>query len=187
MTAYIAPTVPKTTDGSELQTKLTSLDESTASFIVEGIDLALANGLRRIVMADIPTLAIETVWIEENTSVLPDEFLAHRLGMIPLNSFQMDEYIQNFRSVGGSAMIQSSQRAHTESSLCVQECECDSYCDRCSIELSLDVKCTENYEGSLDVNSNSLVVKAMSDGTGRGNFGKPQRELYGLSFPVVLL
>lgn len=99
MSTLISTEVPKSTDGSELQTKLNHLDESNATFIVEGIDLALANGLRRMMMAEIPTLAIETVWIEENTSVLPDEFLAHRLGLIPLNSFHMDDYVQNFRAV----------------------------------------------------------------------------------------
>lgn len=96
--AYLSPHVPKTTDGSELQTKVTGLDENSASFVVEGIELGLANALRRTMMADIPTLAIETVWIEKNTSVLPDEFLAHRLGCIPLDSDLMDDYIKNYRA-----------------------------------------------------------------------------------------
>lgn len=48
-----------------------------------GIDASLANAYRRILLSEIPTLAIENVYIENNTSVIQDEVLAHRLGLIP--------------------------------------------------------------------------------------------------------
>ncbi|KAK0733970.1 DNA-directed RNA polymerase [Lasiosphaeria miniovina] len=54
-----------------------------ASFSLIGIHAAVANAFRRIMIADIPTLAIETVFIENNTSVIQDEVLSHRLGLIP--------------------------------------------------------------------------------------------------------
>lgn len=54
-----------------------------SSFSLVGVDASLANAFRRIMMSEIPTLAIENVFIENNTSVIQDEVLAHRLGLIP--------------------------------------------------------------------------------------------------------
>ncbi|OAA67595.1 DNA-directed RNA polymerases I [Cordyceps fumosorosea ARSEF 2679] len=58
-------------------------DQFDASFSLIGIDASLANAFRRILIAEIPTLAIEYVFIENNTSVIQDEVLSHRLGLIP--------------------------------------------------------------------------------------------------------
>ncbi len=55
-----------------------------ASFSLIGVDASVANAFRRILIAEIPTLAIEHVFINNNTSVIQDEVLAHRLGLIPL-------------------------------------------------------------------------------------------------------
>ena len=41
-------------------------------------------------ISSLETLAIDQVQIEENTSVLPDEMLAHRLGLVPLLSENME-------------------------------------------------------------------------------------------------
>ncbi|KAI4236010.1 MAG: hypothetical protein LQ352_008045 [Teloschistes flavicans] len=61
--------------------KLTPHD---ASFSLIGIDASIANAFRRILLAEIPTLAIEYVFVHDNTSIVQDEVLAHRLGLIPL-------------------------------------------------------------------------------------------------------
>jgi DNA-directed RNA polymerase I and III subunit RPAC1 len=55
-----------------------------SSFSLIGLDTSIANAFRRILLAEIPTLAIEHVFINQNTSVMQDEVLAHRLGLIPL-------------------------------------------------------------------------------------------------------
>ena len=48
------------------------------------MDASLANAIRRILLAEVATLAIEKVFVQNNTSVMVDEVLAHRLGLIPL-------------------------------------------------------------------------------------------------------
>ncbi|EGG15184.1 RNA polymerase III subunit [Cavenderia fasciculata] len=53
-------------------------------FEMIGVDAPIANALRRILIAEIPTMAIEKVFIINNTSILQDEVLAHRLGLIPI-------------------------------------------------------------------------------------------------------
>ncbi|PHH67162.1 hypothetical protein CDD81_2931 [Ophiocordyceps australis] len=56
-----------------------------ASFSLIGVDASLSNAFRRIMLAEIETLAVENVFIEDNTSVIQDEVLAHRLGLIPFD------------------------------------------------------------------------------------------------------
>ena len=55
-----------------------------ASFSLVGIDASIANAFRRILLAEVPTMAVETVYIDNNTSVIHDEVLAQRLGLVPL-------------------------------------------------------------------------------------------------------
>jgi DNA-directed RNA polymerase alpha subunit len=56
------------------------------TFLVVGISSDLANALRRIMISEVPTWAIEFVQFENNTTVLTEEMIAHRLGLIPLTS-----------------------------------------------------------------------------------------------------
>jgi len=55
-----------------------------AAFSLVGVDASVANAFRRILLAEIPTLAIEDVFVFDNTTIIQDEVLAHRLGLIPL-------------------------------------------------------------------------------------------------------
>jgi len=49
-----------------------------------GVDAPVANALRRILIAEVPTMTIEKVFIYNNTSIMQDEVLAHRLGLVPI-------------------------------------------------------------------------------------------------------
>lgn len=55
-------------------------------FDMIGIHPFLANTFRRLMLSDVPTMAIEKVHIYNNTSIIQDEILAHRLGLIPLKA-----------------------------------------------------------------------------------------------------
>ena len=61
-------------------------DNKKISVKIKGVSLHYANALRRICLNGVPVFAIDTVDIIENTSVLPDEGVAHTLGLIPLKT-----------------------------------------------------------------------------------------------------
>ena len=61
-------------------------DDRKISVKLKGVSSHYANALRRICLNGIPVFAIDTVDIMENSSVLPDEGIAHTLGLIPLKT-----------------------------------------------------------------------------------------------------
>jgi len=61
-------------------------EENMISIRLKGVPIQYANALRRICLNGVPIFAIDTIDILENTSIMPDEALAHRLGLIPLKT-----------------------------------------------------------------------------------------------------
>lgn len=53
---------------------------------MKGIHPSIANAFRRIIISEVTTMAVEKVRLYNNTSLLQDEFLAHRLGLIPIRA-----------------------------------------------------------------------------------------------------
>ncbi len=75
--------------------------EDAIKFILRGVDVPFANALRRTILAEVPTFAVDEVEFFENDSALFDEIIAHRLAMIPLttpverfslDSLELDDY-----------------------------------------------------------------------------------------------
>lgn len=69
---------------NNFRVEVTRLTKEDMEVDLIGIDASIANAFRRILIAELPTMAIEKVFIANNTSVIQDEVLAHRLGLIPI-------------------------------------------------------------------------------------------------------
>ncbi|MBI2654491.1 DNA-directed RNA polymerase subunit D [Candidatus Woesearchaeota archaeon] len=61
-------------------------EQGKLSFILKDSNPVYANTLRRLMIDEVPTMAIEDVEFSRNNSVLYDEMIAHRLGLIPLKT-----------------------------------------------------------------------------------------------------
>lgn len=85
---------------SKLTVSVLRASDQTLDFSVKGVDASIANALRRTMIADVPTIAIDLVEVVENSSVLCDEFIAHRLGLIPLESAKASELFKPYEYDG---------------------------------------------------------------------------------------
>lgn len=107
-------------------------------FVMTGITPAFANALRRTIIDEVPTMAIEDVELRKNSSVLYDEIIAHRLGLISLTT---DLSTYNLPS----------------------KCTCKGeLCAKCSVQLSLKSKSGAGEEIVLagEIKSKDPAIKA---------------------------
>jgi DNA-directed RNA polymerase subunit D len=106
-------------------------DEANLRLIIRDVDVSLMNALRRIALAEVPSMAIDEVVMIENSAILQDEIIAHRLGLTPLKT-DLDSY--NLP----------------------EDCSCQSEfgCSLCRVTLTLDA---EAKEGTRTVYSGELV------------------------------
>ena len=86
-----------------LKVKVLEDSEESVAIQLEGIDRTYANAVRRFCISEVPSMAIDEVIILENSSVLYDEMLAHRLGMLPLKT-DLERYILPEKCDCGSAL-----------------------------------------------------------------------------------
>lgn len=114
--------------------KIREMRDDYLKFELRDTDASIANALRRVMIAEVPTVAIDLVEIEVNSSVLNDEFIAHRLGLIPLTSER--------------AMAMRFSRD-------CDACDGDGQCEYCSVEFHLRARCVGDQ--TLDVTSKDLL------------------------------
>ncbi|MDE1861959.1 MAG: DNA-directed RNA polymerase subunit D [Thaumarchaeota archaeon] len=124
-------------------TSLEIVEQSDNRIVVKlrGIPLQYANALRRICLSGIPTFAIDDVVIIENSSVLADEGVAHRLAMLPLRT-DLSRFV--------------------EPSAC--DCHSELGCSRCRVLLMLDSGSSDTTRTvtSQDLSSEDEVVKPVN-------------------------
>ena len=121
--------------------KVLSREQDTLRFVLSDVPPAFANALRRIVLAEVPVMAIDDVMILENSSVMYDEILAHRLGLIPITTDQTYNL--------------------------PEECTCKSElgCEKCRASLSLEIEASDPVEVvySSFLKPENAEVKPVSD------------------------
>src|SRR3989344_1239063 len=61
-------------------------EQGQLSFIMKDTNVVFANTLRRLMIDEVPTMAIEEIEFSKNNSILYDELIAHRLGLTPLKT-----------------------------------------------------------------------------------------------------
>ncbi|MGB9003591.1 MAG: DNA-directed RNA polymerase subunit D [Nitrosotalea sp.] len=124
-------------------TSLEIIEENENRIIVKlkGIPIQYANALRRICLSGVPTFAIDDVVMIENSSVLADEGVSHRLAMLPLKT-DLSRFV--------------------EPSAC--DCHSELGCSRCRVLLMLDSgnSDTTRTVTSQDLSSEDEVVKPVN-------------------------
>uniref|UniRef100_A0A182J1L4 DNA-directed RNA polymerases I and III subunit RPAC1 n=1 Tax=Anopheles atroparvus TaxID=41427 RepID=A0A182J1L4_ANOAO len=117
----------------QLQIVVVRYEQNDLEFDMIGVSPAVANVFRRLMLSEVPSMAIEKVHIYNNTSIIQDEVLAHRLGLIPLRADpRMFEYKAN---------------------------ETDPPTAQDSLEFELKVKCTRRNKDVSEVTNNDNMYK----------------------------
>jgi len=116
-------------------------------FLVKGSSEPFVNTIRRLIIEEVPTLAVEDVEIKENNSALYDEMLALRLGLIPiktdLKSYRLPENEAEITEKSARCTLQLKLKAGKKGYVYAGEAE------------SADPKCTFVY-------ANMPVVKLLA-------------------------
>ncbi|MCE4620292.1 MAG: DNA-directed RNA polymerase subunit D [Desulfurococcales archaeon] len=111
-------------------------DDSSIELIVEGYPYVFTNAIRRLTLSDVPTLAIDYIYVYDNSSSVFDEILAHRLGLLVLDSTYALEKMKS-----------------------PEECKnADEEDESCYTKIILDVGIDENASEGRYVNAGELSV-----------------------------
>jgi DNA-directed RNA polymerase subunit D len=107
------------------------------SFLLKDSDEIFANTIRRIIIEEVPTLAVEDLEIKENSSALYDEMLALRIGLIPiktdLRSYELKQKCKCKGEGCARCELKMSLKVGKKGYVCAEETE------------STDPKCTFVY------------------------------------------
>lgn len=126
--------------GITMKVTTVSLTDDTIRFTLEGVTVALANALRRTMVAEVPIMTIDDIFIFDNSSLVADEILSHRIGLVPLKT-DLDTYVLPE----------------------VCDCELELGCPKCRAVLTLDIEATDDnvtvYSGDL-ISEDAVIIPA---------------------------
>jgi DNA-directed RNA polymerase subunit D len=77
---------------TEMEAKVLRADDKSLEIELRGFPLSMANALRRHLINEVPTMAVEEVMVIENTSSVYNEVLAHRISLIPFRT-DLDHFV----------------------------------------------------------------------------------------------
>lgn len=83
--------------------ELLESDDKSMKVEFRGVPLAVANAIRRLIISEVPTMAVEEVLVIENTSGMTNEILTHRISLIPFVS-DIDHHVPPDECTCGSKL-----------------------------------------------------------------------------------
>ncbi|HIP74401.1 MAG TPA: DNA-directed RNA polymerase subunit D [Euryarchaeota archaeon] len=94
-----------------MKVEILERDKDSITFLLKGVPLSLANALRRAVISEVPVFAIEDVYFYENNTSIWDEYIAHRLGLVPLKAewgtYNRDSEVKFYLDKQGPGVVYS--------------------------------------------------------------------------------
>lgn len=118
-----------------MEVTVVSHDENELVLYMEKTEPAIANAIRRTALAEVPVMAVDNVTFYENGSVMPDEYIAHRLAMVP---------------------VKTDLKAYKMPSEC-----CGGNCSSCSADLTID-ESGPRMVYSSDIKTSDAHIKPVS-------------------------
>lgn len=80
--------------------------KNKVSFLLKGSTDVFANTIRRLIIEEVPALAVEDAEIKDNSSALYDEMLALRLGLLPIKTDLKSYVMKESCKCGGEGCAQ---------------------------------------------------------------------------------
>ena len=91
---------------SDIKVKIHQLEDNFIQFSILNIHIGLANAIRRIMIAEVPTMAIDFARIMQNTCCIHDDMIAQRIGLIPFVSTNVDKFDYHWNNSEGLSEVE---------------------------------------------------------------------------------
>ena len=142
---------------SNIKVKLHKQENNFIQFSISNIHMGLANGIRRILISEIPTMAIDFAEIITNTGCIHDNMIAQRIGLIPFMSHNVDKFDYYWNSDNKNLS-----------------------------EVLYELNVKNDSDSIIDVTSNDLKIIDASKYTGLKNIIYTSVKVIPMEYPIVI-